>query len=227
MAYLAESLQDTAAAVNYKAQAEQLKEAINTYLWDEEYGAYASLDVTIGKTRIGWCDGSLSEDVGKFAFLSCPALIPLFARIAEPECARQMITNYVLNPEHFRSPYGIRSLSRSSEYYNNARWGNPPRFGNHHILSNSNWQGPVWIPLNWFAFHALLHYEFSEEAEKLADDTFKVIAMSLDQLGYMRENFHAETGEPLYADYFASWNILADLMPDYLPDGKSRLDVFF
>ena len=227
MAYLAESLQDTAAAVNYKTQAEQLKAAINTYLWDEEYGTYAALDLTIGKTRIGWCDGTLSGDVGKFAFLSCPALIPLFARIAEPECARQMITNYVLNPEHFRSPYGIRSLSRSSEYYNNARWGNPPRFGNHHILSNSNWQGPVWIPLNWFVFHALLHYGFSEEAEKLADDTYKVIAMSLDQLGYMRENFHGETGEPLYADYFASWNILADLMPDYLSDGKSRLGLFF
>ena len=26
--------------------------------------------------------------------------------------------------------------------------------------------------------------------------------MNLDKLGYMRENFHGETGEPLYADYF-------------------------
>jgi len=60
----------------------------------------------------------------------------------------------------------------------------------------------------------------------LADNTFKVIAMSLDKLGYMRENFHGETGEPLYADYFASWNILADLMLDYLPSGTSKLDLF-
>jgi len=51
--------------------------------------------------------------------------------------------------------------------------------------------------------------------------------MSLDQLGYMRENFDGETGEPLYANYFASWNILADLMPDYLPGGKPTLNLFF
>ena len=61
----------------------------------------------------------------------------------------------------------------------------------------------------------------------MADDTFKVVAMSLNQLGYMRENFDGETGEPLYADYFASWNILADLMPDYLPGGKKPVQLFF
>lgn len=226
MAYLADLLEDTAGGANYQTRAGQLKAAINTWLWDEQYGTYAALDLSIGKTRVGWCDGTLSGEVGKFAYLSCPALIPLFARIAEPEQAKRMIENYVVSPEHFRSPYGIRSLSRSSEYYNNARWGNPPRFGDHHRLTNSNWQGPVWIPLNWFVFHALLYYGYQKEAGKLADDTFTLIAMSLDKLGYMRENFHGETGEPLYADYFASWNILADLLPDYLPGGKSELDLF-
>ena len=43
----------------------------------------------------------------------------------------------------------------------------------------------------------------------------------------MRENFDGETGEPLSADYFASWNILADVMPDYLPGGKPALNLFF
>ena len=227
MAYLADLLGDAPAARDYKIQAEQLKEAINTRLWDEQYGTYAALDLSLGKTRVGWNDGTLSGDVGKFAYLSCPTLIPLFARLAGPEQAKRMIENYVINPEHFRSPYGIRSLSRASEYYNNARWGNPPRFGDHRRLTNSNWQGPVWIPLNWFVFHALLYYGYQKEAEKLADDTFKLIAMSLEKLGYMRENFHGETGEPLYADHFASWNILADIMPDYLPGGKHLLDLFF
>ncbi len=225
MAYLAKLLCDEVAYKNYTKQAKELKTAINTYLWDEQYGTYAAFDLSIGKTRVAWYDGTLDCNVGKFAYLSCPGLIPLFARIAEPECASRMIKNYVLNPEHFRSLFGIRSLSRSSEYYNNARWGNPSRFGSHRRLTNSNWQGPVWIPLNWFVFHALLYYGFHEEAEELADDTLKVIAISLDKLGYMRENFHAETGEPLYADYFASWNILADLMPDYL-SGQVPIELF-
>lgn len=221
MAFLAEIMRNEIDRQNYLVQAEQLKKAINSYLWDEQYGAYAAYDLSAGKTRIGWGDGTLSSDVGQYAYLSCPALVPLFARIAGQKQAEQMINKYVLDPEHFRSPYGIRSLAKSSEYYNNARWGNPPRFGDHRRLTNSNWQGPVWIPLNWFVFHALLHYGFPAEAEKLADDTFKVIALSLDKFGFMRENFHGETGEPLYADYFASWNILADLMPDYLPGGKA------
>jgi len=227
MAKLAELLHDATTQQDYLSQAEKMKQAINDKLWDEQYGTYAAYDLCLGKTRVAWNDSNLTSDVGKYSYLSCPALIPLFARIAEPEHANRMIKNYVLNPEHFRSPYGIRSLSRSSEYYNNACWGNPPRFGDHRRLTNSNWQGPVWIPLNWFVFHALLHYGFEAEAAMLADDTFKVISMSLDQIGYMRENFHAETGEPLYANKFASWNILADLMPDYLSGGNPPLQLFF
>lgn len=224
MAYLAGVLNDPAAQQENMDKSERLKQAINTRLWDEQFGVYAAYDLCAGKTRVSWGDGTLSDEVGRYAYLSCPALIPLFARIAEPERARSMIRKYVLAPEHFRSPYGIRSLSRSSEYYNNARWGNPPRFGDHRRLTSSNWQGPVWIPLNWFAFHALLHYGFTSEAEQLADDTFKVIVMNIETLGFMRENFHAETGAGLYADQFASWNILADLMPDYL-QGKEPVPI--
>jgi putative isomerase len=227
MAYLSELTGNAISAREYRERADALMKAINEFLWDDELGTYAAYDLCIGKTRVSWSDGTLSDVVGTFAYLSCPALIPLFAGIAAPEQAERMIKSYVLNPNHFRSPYGIRSLSRSSEYYNNAKWGNPRRFGEHRDLTNSNWQGPVWILLNWFVFHALLRYGFTAEAEQLADDTFKVVAMSLNQLGYMRENFDGETGEPLYADYFASWNILADLMPDYLPGGKKPVQLFF
>lgn len=226
LARLAEILDAQSERQDYLARAVVLKQAINDALWDEQAGTYAAYDLCLGGTRLAWGDGMLSASVGQYAYLSCAALIPLFAGLAEPEQARRMIRDYVLAPEHFRSPYGIRSLSRSSEYYNNARWGNPPRFGDHRRLTNSNWQGPVWIPINWFVFHALLHYGFVSEAEALAGDTFKVIAMSLDRLGFMRENYDGETGEPLYADHFASWNILADLMPDYLPGGSPKLDLF-
>jgi len=52
------------------------------------------------------------------------------------------------------------------------------------------------------------------------------------RLSYFQANgsclrFRVETGEPLYADYFASWNILADLMPDYLPGEKKPVPLFF
>ena len=129
-----------------------------------------------------------------------------------------MIEKYILAPEHFRSRFGIRSLSKSSEYSNNARWGNPPRFGEWNRLTNSNWQGPVWIPLNWFVMHTLLRYGYRNEAERLADDTVELVYKSIQTLGFMRENFDSETGEGLYADNFASWNILTDKFHLYLED---------
>jgi neutral trehalase len=226
MAYISKELGKKECYEKYYDDAQKLKKAINCYLWDEEYGTYAAWDLSIARTRMSWGEAGLDSSIGEYAYLSCPSLVPFYAGIADKNQAELAINRYVISPKHFRSKYGIRSLSKASEYYNNARWGNPSRFGNHRRLTNSNWQGPVWIPLNWFVFHALLEYGFKSEAEKLADDTIKVIAQSIDRLGYMRENFHAETGEPLYADYFASWNILADLMPMYLNKNSLLPDLF-
>ena len=210
----------------YRTTAERIRKAVSENLWDEKMEIYAPWNLLSGKRQISWGDGSLDSEVGKYAFVSCPSLLPLFAGIAEPERAERMIRKYVLSPEHFRSRFGIRSLSRSSEYYNNARWGNPPRFGDWTRLTNSNWQGPVWIPLNWFVFHGLLRYGFRQEAEALADDTVELIYKSIEELGFMRENYHAETGEGLYADQFASWNILTDTMHHYLDQSGKEISLF-
>ena len=196
---------------------------MNKYLWDEEAEIYAPWNLLEGKRQLRWGGGN---ETGQYAYISCPSLLPLFAGIAEPERAERMIRKYVLAPEHFRSRFGIRSLSKSSEYYNNARWGNPPRFSDPDRLTNSNWQGPVWIPLNWFVFHGLLRYGFRSEAVELADNTVELIWKSIQDLGFMRENYHAETGEGLYADQFASWNILSDTFHWYLNEPERALPLF-
>ena len=204
----------------------KIKDAVNDYLWDEEFGIYSSFNLCSGKTQTSWGDGSLNSSVGKYAYISCPSLLVLFAGIADKARAERMIKTYVLSPDHFRSRFGIRSLSKSSEYCNNARWGNPPRFGSWKRLTNSNWQGPVWVPLNWFVFHALLRYGFANEAAELADDTVELIYKSFQELGFMRENYHAETGEGLYADDFASWNLLTDSMHWYLNSPEKTISLF-
>ncbi len=208
MAFIARKLgkDDTA----FEKRASEIKAAVNEYLWSDSMQTYSAFNLLSNKVITSFDDPFLAGEVGKYSFISCPSLLILFAGIATPERAKAMIEKYVLAPEHFRSPFGIRSLSKSSEYYNSARWGNPPRFGEWSRLTNSNWQGPVWIPLNWFVFHALLRYGYTDEAEVLADDTVKLVHNSIRTLGFMRENFDGESGEPLYADNFASWNILAD-----------------
>jgi len=232
MAFLSEALGQTDSVETYSCKADQLRSAINDRLWDDTLGTYAAYDLINNQPRVSLelannnAGGDTEEGIGRYAYLSCPALLPLFAGIATPERAERMIRTYVLAQEHFRSPFGIRSLSKASEYYNQARWGAPSRFSDPRRLTNSNWQGPVWIPLNWFVFHALLRYGFRTEAEALAEDTQKVLAGCISQLGYMRENFDAETGEGLYADRFGSWNILADIMRDFFPGGNAPFRLF-
>jgi glycogen debranching enzyme len=138
-----------------------------------------------------------------------------------------MIREYVVSPNHFRSPFGIRSLSRSSLYCNYAVLGNPGRFDPYERIHNSNWQGPVWIPLGWMAFHALLRYGFREEAAALSNDTVKLICNSLDVLGSLSENVDGDTGRPLHAANYASWNLLGDLMARYLDDAQRPPELFF
>ena len=64
-----------------------------------------------------------------------------------------------------------------------------------------------------------------DEAEALANDTIDLVAHVLDRIGSMSENFDAETGNELYADNFASWNLLADVMPWYCND-QTPLQLF-
>jgi len=198
-------------------RARALSEIINETLWFDEMGTFAGLNLQTGKHVLslpGWEKG---KPWGEFAFQSCSNLLPLYAGIARQSMAERMIKNYVLSPEHFWSNWGIRSLSKMSGYYNNAIWGNPPRFGDHRRLTNSNWQGPVWIPLCFFAHRALKRYGFHSEAATLATNTHQVLSHSLQAAGSFAENFCAETGAPLYARHFGAWNLLGDILHEDLP----------
>jgi neutral trehalase len=223
---LAALAKDRAAERSLRARARELAAAVNDVLWDDEAGSYAAYDLCAGRRRFSLGDAFVA-DVGKFAFQSCSNLIPLYARIAPPARAKRMIETYALSADHFLSPWGIRSLSRSSEYYNNAVWGNPPRYGPHDRMTNSNWQGPVWVPLNYFMCHALRRYGFPRAARDVADRTARVLAKSLREVGSFAENFDGETGAPLYCRNFASWNLLADTMHEDLRKDSWLLDVLF
>jgi len=210
----------------YSEKAQALRKAVNDILWMDEESSYAAYNLCESRTMMHQ-EHAYASDAGQYAHQSCSNLVPLYARMADPDKAQRMLTKYVLDENHFLSPHGIRSLSKSSDYYNNARLANPPRFGADFLLTCSNWQGPVWIPLCYFAFNALLHYGLRSEAEDLADRTIRTLASSLDAKGSFAENYDAETGAPLYCDNFTSWNILADTMHGQLQTGDWIMDPVF
>ncbi len=212
----------------YRRKALALQEAVNQHLWHEKAQTYCSYNLLSGRLQIGLDNEFRDGDyIGKFAFQSISNFIPLYARLAPAERAIAMIEKYLMDKEHFWSFYGIRSLSRSSDYYNNARIGNPPRFGDPRRMTNSNWQGPVWIPINYFMFHALLHYGYRKPAEELGGKIADLLLASLDYMGSFSENYDAETGRPLLCADFASWNILADRMASEYNTRKWIMDPVF
>jgi hypothetical protein len=89
----------------------------------------------------------------------------------------ERVLGYLLDEQEFLSPYGIRSLSRYHEHH-------PFRFHVGHqpfevrylpaesdsgmFGGNSNWRGPIWMPVNALLIRALLNlYEFYGEEFKV------------------------------------------------------------
>ena len=210
----------------YAAKAQALRKAVNEVLWIEEESSYAAYNPCESRHMFQY-EHAYASGAGRYAFQSCSNLIPLYARLADQDKAERMLRTYVLSEDHFLSRFGIRSLSKASEYYNNAVLANPPRYGADILMTCSNWQGPVWIPLCYFMFNGLLHYGLRDEAEDLADRTIGVLALSLETKGSFSENYDAETGRPLYCDNFASWNILADTMHEQLRTDSWIMDPVF
>ncbi|XP_049848338.1 uncharacterized protein LOC126314408 [Schistocerca gregaria] len=73
------------------------------------------------------------------------------------------ILNYVLDPDEFLSPFGIRSLSKFHEL-EPFRWCDmdvkytPGEAENGMFGGNSNWRGPIWFPINFLLIESIRNY---------------------------------------------------------------------
>lgn len=227
MAKLGVLLNDNQLEQEFIDKEKMLQKAIEDLLWNEDDSCYAQYVRDTKTSTIKMEDSLLnSHGIGLYSFLSFTNLTPLYAGLADRNRAKLVIDKYLSSKDHFLSDWGIRSLSKSSEFYNNAIWGNPPRFECPDRLTNSNWQGPVWVLCTYFMFQALLNYGYTSVAREAVDNLNKTLAADITNNGMMHENYDAETGKPLYADNFGSWNVLADLMLEELETGESVCDVF-
>ena len=227
LARIGRMLGDASLELESSVKGDKLKHGMERLMWSEEDSCYAPYNRETRESTIRMKDARLNaQGIGLCSFLSFTNVMPLYAGLADPARAKQVIEKYVLSPDHFFSRWGIRSLSKASEYYGNAVWGNPPRFESPERLTNSNWQGPVWVPCTYFLFRALLNYGYADAAASVTENITETLAADIEQNGMMHENYDAETGQPLYAKNFASWNVLADLMPGELETRESVCDLF-
>jgi alpha,alpha-trehalase len=177
--------EDDSAAFREKVR--RLVAAVNVHLWDPADATYYNYDC-VEKKRI--------------RCITYSNQIPLWARLAPQDWGQAMIERYVLNPKKLWSPHGIRSLAADEPLYNNDNL----------IKPYSNWQGPIWPHANWMVIHALIHYGFTDAAVEAAERVTRLCLDDLARNGMMHENYHADTGAPLAAPDFISWNLLVAQM---------------
>jgi len=188
------------------AQADTLAQRIQTYCWDARDSYFYSLDVQCVDRRaeliptvkpgmeMSW--KSLPMRIQVFT-----GFLPMWCGVATQAQAEALIRLNYSADDRLRARWGVRSLSRQESMYSLAFSSNP-----------SNWLGPVWIIVNYFAWKALQRYGFQREASELADKTISLLASDLKANGSLNEYYDPDTGKALSHKGFMDWNLLVSEM---------------
>jgi hypothetical protein len=190
---IATELGDIDSADRYGVDIERISSVVNAYLWDEDAGFYFDIDAG--------GDGFIPTK-------SYSGLIPLIAGIVLPEREGRVL-QALRDPAQFWSEHGIRSTSAFSVIYEPgyARQGGV----------NSNWRGPIWVPINYLLVDAL-----EELDPDLARDIRLRIVTTVESdwtaTGHFHEYFDGDTGVGLGADQQTGWTALvANLIAEGWP----------
>lgn len=226
MEYLAGCLRMPDIAARYRKEADALLAAVREHCWDPRDGFYYSVDLNllpVEKPDIeGLAPGDLHLHVGQPRAYDCliqrfsvwSGFMALWAGIATPEQAAEIVERQFRNTRSFNAAAGIRTLSPLEKMYDTRASGNP-----------SSWQGPIWINVNYLVFRGLVRYGFTEEARELAEKTILLLGRDYERFGALHEYYLPDNGEPVLNKGFQNWNLLVLNMAAWL-DGKPFVTEF-
>jgi hypothetical protein len=190
---IATQLDDTPAANRYHADYDEIGAAVNANLWDEDAGFYFDIDA----------DGTSFIPTKSYS-----GLIPLIAGIV-PTDRQLWVVAAIRDPAQFLSRGGIRSTSAARVIYE-------PGYASQGGV-NSNWRGPVWIPINYLLVDALMDID-SDLATDLRGRVVGMVEADWTATGHFHEYFDGDTGKGLGADAQTGWTALvANLIADGWP----------
>lgn len=115
---------------------------------------------------------------------------PLFAGLYTRQEAEDLVAVHFYDQETFRSPFGIRTVSKQEPSYRSARF----------------WRGPIWMAPHWFIYHGLTAYGFHKEAAWIRERS-----LSLIEANGFREYFNPETGQGHGAKHFTWGTLILDM----------------
>jgi hypothetical protein len=195
MARIASELRDTQSSERYWVDRGTIQEAINTHLWDETTGFYYDLNA----------DGSFVNAK------SYTGLVPLIAGVVPPERVPRILTA-LRDPNEFLATAGIRSMSEDASPY-------VPGVAGQGV--NSNWRGPVWVPINYLLIDALNDVDPSL-GEDVRDRVVNSVEADWRATGRLHEFFDAESGRGLGADEYSGTALVANLIRESWPTAPAQ-----
>lgn len=203
-----------------------MKSKIQEHCWDPRDKFYYSVDLNllpVEKPSIsGLNPGDLYLHVGQPRNYDCliqrfsvwSGFMSMWAGIATPSQAADIVRLHYRDTTSFNPPAGIRSLSPLEKMYNLRASGNP-----------SSWQGPIWINVNYLVFRGLLNYGYTAEARELAEKTVILLGRDFERFGALHEYYLPENGEPVLNKGFQNWNFLVLNMIAWL-EGRPTISEF-
>ncbi|XP_054846005.1 mannosyl-oligosaccharide glucosidase isoform X2 [Eublepharis macularius] len=140
------------------------------------------------------------------------SLFPLLLQLLQPDSPRLgSLLADMRNEKKLWTPFGLRSLSRSSPFYLKYNTEHDPPY----------WRGSIWINVNYLAVQALHHYSrqegpFRQEAaalyQELRANLIHNIFRQYKESGYLWEQYNDSTGKGQGCYPFTGWSALVVLM---------------
>ncbi|XP_041052088.1 mannosyl-oligosaccharide glucosidase [Carcharodon carcharias] len=147
--------------------------------------------------------------VNAFGYVS---LFPFLLQILQPDSPKlQHILKDIRDDEKLWTPYGLRSLSKSSPLYLKRNTEYDPPY----------WRGPIWINMNYLVVKALHYYStqsgpYQEMAAKLYQELRTNLISNMYkqfvQTGYLWEQYNDSTGRGQGSHPFTGWSSLIVLI---------------
>ncbi len=182
LARIADQLGHADDARRYRDEIDTIARAVNERLWSDDAEVYLDRDASGKPIRTPSYSG----------------LVPLIAGIVPDERVERMLAQ-LRHERAFLSPHGIRSVSAGSLLYE-------PGYADQRGV-NSNWRGPIWLPMNYLLVQALAEHDPALAAE-VRRRVVETVERDWEATGRLHEYFDAETGAGLGADHQAGWTAL-------------------
>ena len=122
----------------------------------------------------------------------------LIGKAATQEQAERMMNEHFYNPQEFWGEWIMPSIARNDTAYTGRDY----------------WRGSIWAPMNFLVYWGMRNYDLPKARRDMADKSNALLMKQWKEKGYVRENYHAETGgDPgARSDHFYHWGALLGMI---------------